>query len=160
MGHPPKYILKYVNVRLNMPMDGSEPKSSSVRNGVTRFAEISPLWQHFESLWQFLIRGGGYWVFCQIVNQCWQMFWAIWQIFIVKMAKYWKKIVAIWSHRSAATVPLLTRVQFLLIRQDKDIGNWPLNICTESFITSCVCVTRCSNKKPKFFQQLPKELSQ
>ena len=59
MGHPPKYILKYVNVRLNMPMDGSEPKSSSVRNGVTRFAEISPLWQHFESLWQFLIRGGG-----------------------------------------------------------------------------------------------------
>ena len=40
----------------------------------------------------------GYWVFCQLVNPCWQMFCGIWQIVIVKNGQILKNILHIWSH--------------------------------------------------------------
>ena len=60
-------------------------------NMVTRFGEISPLWQHKLSLWQFLEVG-------KILKLVWQNFNAFGQIFIVVNSQILKHNLAICSH--------------------------------------------------------------
>ena len=44
---------------------------------------------------------GNFWrVFRQTVSQCWQMFLLLGKFWMIKMANYWKNILAIWSHWS------------------------------------------------------------
>ena len=55
---------------------------------VTRFGEISPLWQNFTSLWQI---SGGLHLIWQIVEPTFGEFVTLLGYFLsVQMAKYWK----------------------------------------------------------------------
>ena len=64
-------------------------------DSVTRFGKISPLWQSFEGLWQLVKGSFSIW---QNYNLLWQISCAIELILIVKMAKYRKSNLVVWSH--------------------------------------------------------------
>ena len=77
------------------------------------------IWRNFTTLatfWKSLAIFEG---FSSILSNCepscWQMFWAIGQIFIIKMAKYWKDILAIWSHWLRAILVFLFQAKTVLI---------------------------------------------
>ena len=57
-----------------------------IESRVTRFGEISPLWQILKVFGNFL---NGYWIVCQIVNLWRRMFCPV---SFLKLGKYWKNI--------------------------------------------------------------------
>ena len=63
-------------------------------DSVTRFGEISPLWQNLKCLGQIL---GVYLLLGKIFEQLWQIFYAIWQIFAHINDQILKNNLAIWS---------------------------------------------------------------
>lgn len=86
---------------------------------MTRFSEIPPLWQTFESRWQFFD-----W-FLSILPNCEPKLanvLCIWAIF--KMAKYWKNVLVIWSDEE-----FLTRWHWVSFhckgRYELDVGGHP-----------------------------------
>ena len=97
------------------------PKCST--SSVTRFGEISPLWQQkfkslailtsLFSLWQFLQVSL---VFGKILNLLWQSLKAIGQFFIVVNSQILKNDLAIWSHwvLHSRSIGRLDRIRFCL----------------------------------------------
>ena len=91
------------NTSLKLPMTGFEVGSSIVwinlsancaTARVTRFGEISPLWQNFKSLWAIFLMV--HLLFCKILVQLWH-FYAIGQIVIVVNGQRLNSYIATWS---------------------------------------------------------------
>ena len=64
---------------------------------VTRFGEISPLWQNFNYLWKSFEGSFSNW---QIFNLFWELFLLLGKCSMLQMAKCWANNLAIWSHWS------------------------------------------------------------
>ena len=62
---------------------------------MTRFGEISPLWQNFTSLWQILTI---YFIFGKMLSLLWKTWNIIGLIFIVANGKILNNNLTIWSH--------------------------------------------------------------
>ena len=91
------------NTSLKLPMTGFEVGSSIVwinlsancaTARVTRFGEISPLWQNFKSLWAIFLMV--HLLFCKVLVQLWH-FYAIGQIVIVVNGQRLNSYIATWS---------------------------------------------------------------
>ena len=67
----------------------------SFASSVTRFGEISSLWQNFTSFWQILTV---YFLFGKILSLLWKIWYTVGLIFIVANAKILKNNLIIWSH--------------------------------------------------------------
>ena len=75
---------------------------------VTRFCEISPLWQHLQSLRRFK---KAYLVFGKIMSLLWQLFYALRQIYIVANSQILINSLAIWSHCSLSLNDAINKVR-------------------------------------------------
>ena len=64
-------------------------------NSVTRFGEISPLWQNFKSLWLFF---EDYFLLAKIFTSIGQIFMILDKFWMFFMAQSWKDNLTIWSH--------------------------------------------------------------
>ena len=71
---------------------------------VTRFGEISPLWQNFKSLWLFL---RVYFVLGKILNPTGHIFRILGKFSLFLLAQYWRNNLAIWSHWSTTMLMLM-----------------------------------------------------
>ena len=68
--------------------------SRLLRFSVTRFGEISPLWQNFKGLWQFV---RVYLVFGKIFNLLRKFIMKLGEMSLLQMAKYRKSNLVVWS---------------------------------------------------------------
>ena len=83
----------------------------SHRSSVTRFGEISPLWQNCTSLWQFF---EGFLIFGKIVNLLCQHFYSIGQKLIVVKGQIVKELIWPSGHTaSVLDVTLLKAIQLV-----------------------------------------------
>ena len=71
-------------------------KGRLVVSSVTRFGDISPLWQIFESLWP--IFAGSSQHLHNLLNLFGHIFMLLGKFWLLQMAKCWKLCLAIWSH--------------------------------------------------------------
>ena len=62
---------------------------------MTRFGEISPLWQKFISVWQIF---DIYYLFSKLLSLLWQICYIIGLIFIAANGQILKSNLTIWSH--------------------------------------------------------------
>ena len=69
---------------------------------VTRFGEISPLWQIFEELWQLVKSLFSIW---QNQNLLWQIACAIWLIYIVVNSHNIEKVILASGHTDGDLTP-------------------------------------------------------
>ena len=99
---------------------------------VTRFGEISPLWQIFEELWQLVKSLFSIWqnqnLLWQNQNLLWQIACAIWLIYIVVNSHNIEKVILASGHTDGdLTPPTHSLNQFVFV--------FGKVICTASFFS-------------------------
>ena len=98
--------------------------ATKIRCSVTRFGEISPLWQKFRCFGKSLTV---YFLFGKMLSQLWQTCYIIFQIFTVANGQVLKNNLTIWSHWSgdySRPVPHLLFITYVWCVALLHIPNW------------------------------------